>query len=495
MSSELLIFTLLSGGFIMVLPRTWAALPLLVGICYVTVGQTLDIGPFHFHVFRLLIAFAWFRVLLRGEYRLGKGFNAIDKNLIILFMVTAAAYTIHSGTFAAVVYQLGVAYSALGSYFLFRFLIKDDSDVEQLYKVIILVSIPLAVAMMIEHDTGRNWFSIFGGVPEYSVIRAERIRAQGAFRHPILAGAFGALIIPFLCALWSRGARCFPLIGCVAATTIVLASASSGPVLAYLTVLAGLAAWYIRDYMRIIRWTIIGTILCLHFFIMKAPVWYLFARIDVVSGSTGWHRAELIEQAVRHLDEWWLTGTNYTAHWMPYALESNPDMADITNQYLIFGVDGGIISLMLFVLVLIRSFGGVGKALDAIPPERGKDKFFVWCGGATLFGHIMLFFSVSYFDQSSVFFYMLLAIISNFSTEFTWEKQFSHPEEYADDPFRNMIRPSVWDVVATFQPDRTEENTAAKCRLQAADALRLGNDCRIRPHPDITRHKHYPHQS
>jgi len=169
---------------------------------------------------------------------------------------------------------------------------------------------------------------------------------------------------------------------------------------------------------------------------MKAPIWFILARLDIHAGSTGWHRAQLIDTAIGHFNEWWLFGTHYTVHWMPYALSSNPDMIDITNQYLKFGVQGGIISMALFILVIIRSFKGIGEALDAIPPKHGKEKFFVWCLGVTLFGYVIQFFSISYFDQSVIFIYMLLAIISNM-TELSWEKGFGKTEDCGNDLFRN----------------------------------------------------------
>ena len=41
---------------------------------------------------------------------------------------------------------------------------------------------------------------------------------------------------------------------------------------------------------------------------MKAPVWALIQRIDIVGGSSGWHRYELIDQCIKHFSDWWLMG-------------------------------------------------------------------------------------------------------------------------------------------------------------------------------------------
>ena len=60
----------------------------------------------------------------------------------------------------------------------------------------------------------------------------------------------------------------------------------------------------------------------------------LMARVDVFGGSTGWHRAWLIDTAVKHFSEWWLLGIKNSGVW-------DPLLADVTNQYLVEGFDGG----------------------------------------------------------------------------------------------------------------------------------------------------------
>ncbi len=42
---------------------------------------------------------------------------------------------------------------------------------------------------------------------------------------------------------------------------------------------------------------------------MKAPVWALIQRITIFGGNSGYHRYELINQAILHFWEWFLVGT------------------------------------------------------------------------------------------------------------------------------------------------------------------------------------------
>jgi hypothetical protein len=148
-------------------------------------------------------------------------------------------------------------------------------------------------------------------------------------------------------------------------------------------------------------------------FIMKDPVYYLLARIDITGGSTGWHRAALIESAIKHSGDWWLGGTDYTRDWMPTGVTWSGNHTDITNHYIQMGVTGGMPLMLLFIGVLLVGFSTVGKALRLSRKAPVEHRFLLWTLGSILFGHVTTFFSVTYFDQSVVFLYFLLATISS----------------------------------------------------------------------------------
>ena len=118
---------------------------------------------------------------------------------------------------------------------------------------------------------------------------------------------------------------------------------------------------------------------------MKAPVWYLIARLSEIVGGTGWHRAELIDQAVKNIDEWWLVGSHHTAHWMPYVLPDNPEMVDITNQYIWEGLMGGLLTMILFIVLIARCFQGIGNTVHSSKRENSGNIYVSWALGAALF--------------------------------------------------------------------------------------------------------------
>src|SRR4051794_24561678 len=74
---------------ILLLPRRWAALPLLLVACYMVPTQGVHLFSFNFFSVRLIILAGVVRVLLRGE-RLQKDMNGIDR-LMLLWSAWALA--------------------------------------------------------------------------------------------------------------------------------------------------------------------------------------------------------------------------------------------------------------------------------------------------------------------------------------------------------------------------------------------------------------------
>ncbi len=407
-------FAILSSLLMICLPRRFAIFPMLMAVCYMTLGQGLYILGLNFPIYRILILCGFIRLFIKREIHAIE-LNHIDKAMIWWIIISIVTGTLLE-KWDGFINRLGLAYSALGCYYLFRFLIRDRDDLLTLLKMIVIIIVPLTIFMVIEKTTGRNMFSIFGGVPEITVIRDGKLRCQGPFRHPIITGTFAATLIPLFVSLWfkDKGGKLFSIIGIVCATIITYTSSSSGPLMAYLFALIALFMWPLRNNMRVVRWILLVGLITLHM-VMKAPVWFLIGRLAEITGGTGWHRSELIDTAIKHFNEWWLIGTTYTAHWMSYA-SFDPNMADITNQFILEGVNGGIWRMAAFIIILVLCYSGLGKSNLILKDQPMHLRIFSWSLGASLFAHIMSFLSVSYFDQIIVFWYLLLAMISFFSS-------------------------------------------------------------------------------
>ena len=430
-------FTALMCFLLLSLPRKWALVPVIILICYMTMGERVIVVGLNFTMIRILTLVGWIRILIRGELKSVK-LNPIDKTLIWFAISGMAIYVLQWQTFDAVKYEFGQVYNALGMYFLFRFLVRDMDDCLRVFKIAAVFIIPLAASMVVERMTGRNAFAEFGGVSPITAIRDGVLRCQGPFAHPVLAGTFGATLFPLFVGLWrSKGHKLLSFLAILSSGAMVLTSGSSGPVGTLLAGLLALGCWPHRKHMSTIRSGILVAVVGLEI-VMKAHVWFLMARVGIFSGSTGHHRAYLIDRALANLDDWWLLGTRSTVAWDEYY-----NLFDITNQYLVYGADGGLITMLLFILVIVRSFGAVGLTVRALGEEPRELQFCVWALGAALFSHVVTFLSVSYFDQNFVNWYLLLAMIStaSLSVQGVPEKAFSQ----ADLLVGQTTRPVLWN--------------------------------------------------
>lgn len=400
-----LIFLLLTGGLLLALPRRWAAFPLLIGTCYMTQAQGMEVGTFSFSLLRLLIAVGLARLAIRGEFS-GLKLVTLDKLMILLSTWALLSSLWHKESISALVFRAGLVYDYLGLYLLFRCLFTDIKDLVRLYMMTAVVLMPIAIEMLWEHLASHNFFSYLGGVPAIPLVRGGHIRAQGPFRHAILAGTVGAVILPWMVGLKASHPR-LALGGAASCVAMVLASRSSGPVGSLLAGVAALFFWRYRFQMRAFRWLAVAGYVLLDL-IMEAPAYFLIARVDFVGGSTGYHRAALIKAAFAHLGEWWWAGTDYTRHWMPTGVSFSPAHTDITNHYIRMGVIGGLPLVFLFIAVLVSAFSQVGKSLQKLRHDSSS-AFLVWCVGSSLFAHAVTCIGVSYFDQSFLFLILTLA--------------------------------------------------------------------------------------
>ena len=378
-NSTAIAFLLVNAVALLTLPRRWAPLPLLVGACYMTLGQGIELGSFHFPVIRMLLAVGLVRVIIRGERLVGR-MNSLDWLMVVWAAWALISSLFHIDAFGVLVNHLGLVYNACGIYFLLRVFCQSLDDVVTLCRITAILLIPLSIMILFEKMTGHNLFSALGGVPEISEIRDGRIRAQGPFAHSILAGTVGAVCLPLMIGLWQQH-RKTAIAGILACFSMIFASTSSGPIMSAVAAIGALFMWRYRHRMRLVRWLAVLGYIGLDL-VMKAPAYYLIARIDLTGSSTSWHRAFLIESAINHLSEWWLAGTDYTRHWMPYGVTWSEDHADITNHYLRMGVDGGLPLMLLFIAILAKGFSFVGQTLRQMPESSPQSRFMIWALGA-----------------------------------------------------------------------------------------------------------------
>jgi hypothetical protein len=388
------------------LPRRQMLVPFLVLGILIPLQQQVVVFGLHFMVLRILLLCAWMRIIpdvVRGTPFLAGGVRTIDKIFFIWVTWVTCAYTLHWGNTAALVTKLGFLYNAFLIYYLLRHTLRDIADAQRLMRIFAVICAVVAILMIVEQLTGRNLLAVFGA-PAESEVRREHIRAQGPFMHSIIAGTFGAVLAPAFAGLWwMRGTnRRYAIVGFISATIIIVTSASSTPIGAYLAGILAMVAWSLRRQMRAIRWGTLAALVSLQL-VMKSPVWSLIHRVDFVGGSTGWQRFLLVDECIHHFGEWWLIGTTNNPNW-------GFDMWDTANWYVGSCVSGGLLALISFVGIIVLAFTTVGRVRRRYQDDPGGEHF-VWGLGAALFAGCVSFLGIELFDQSIVAWYALLALI------------------------------------------------------------------------------------
>ena len=401
-----LVAMILSIILVIVLPRKFIVVPLLLMIFVAPWGQQIYVGGVHLFVPRILILVALARVAVTNP-RFAGGWNPVDTVFVLWLIFRATTFIIlFQGDSGAIIYEGGFIWDVLGGYILLRWLIQTEDDIVRVVKVFAAVVLVCGVAMINEKLRGQNVFGYLGSLPITSEIREGSIRAQGPFAHPILAGTFGVTLVPLFWWLWhSKKTKLFAILGFIGSTLMMFTCASSTPLFGYLACFIGLAFWPFRNRMRLFRWGVALALIALHL-VMKAPVWFLIARVDLIAGNSGYHRAELIDQCIRHFSDWWLIGTTASGTW-------GFDMWDLSNQFVAEAETGGLLTFICFVLIISRSFSRIGSARKIAEDQKDtKQEWFMWFLGISLFAHVVSYFGISYFDNVKIYWCAFLAIVA-----------------------------------------------------------------------------------
>ena len=384
---------------ILFLRRKYALAPVLLLAFLVPLGQQVVVGGVHITVLRIVILTGLIRMVSSKPGKL----DTLDKLFLLWACIRAVAFLLLFTEMAALINQFGFLWDTVGGFLLLRFLVQGEEDVERLIRVLALISIILATCMFYERIWDVNVFGYLGGISIAPTVREGALRAQGPFAHALLAGTFGATLLPLFVWLWTtRTSRIIAASGLVASTAITVLSASSSPIIAYAAAVFAICLWPLRNYLRIFRWGFVIALTAIAL-VMKAPVWFLIARVDLIGGSSGYHRAMLIDQFLRHFSDWWLFGTNANGTW-------GWDLWDTCNQYVTEGESGGLATLICFVALISCAFTRLGRARRTEAGNLTREWYF-WSLGAALFAHVVAFWGIAYFDQTRMLWFAMLATV------------------------------------------------------------------------------------
>jgi hypothetical protein len=126
-------------------------------------------------------------------------------------------------------------------------------------------------------------------------------------------------------------------------------------------------------------------------------------------GGTAWHRSRLIHLAIDHFNEWWLAG--YGGRDPGWGSSLGMTWTDITNQYIIVGVQSGILGVIALCGILVSAIYMLVRCHRA-----AKDpvlRSFFWALGSTM---VMVAISMSgclFSAQAGSLYYCILGLIGS----------------------------------------------------------------------------------
>lgn len=402
-----------------------ALLALVAGTMFLGQGVSFNIGA-TIYPMRFLVLIAFLRVLRRREMTFS-GLNGLDRAFLGAYGFSVAMYLLRTalgyGTSESIsqtsnMSKIGGFCDVLFGYFAFRGLLRGTDDLKHFLLRFPLLLLPYVGSLVIERATGNNPLGMLGAPPNMWLDAEGRSRCFGSFAHPSLLGTFGASFLLLYVPLLVEGSARMRVAMAIGLCLAIVGFANSGSPVTFLAL--GLLIWALWGWRQNVAR--LRTCLAIGFvgtaIVMDAPIWYLPTRISGIVGGSGWHRSYLMERGFADIDKWWLAGMplELTVSWFPYLMLG---AADMTNLFLQFGVDGGLLALLLLILALVMAFRRLGRALATVRslPDSRLSELFLWALAAVLIAHIVNFVAITYFDQFNMIWMMQMAAISGVTAD------------------------------------------------------------------------------
>ncbi|MEJ2704219.1 MAG: hypothetical protein P8Z79_17425 [Sedimentisphaerales bacterium] len=310
------------------------------------------------------------------------------------------------------------------AYLACRFIVTNRSTLVSVMKTVSVLLVPLAILGVVECVTGWQPFyplwSLSPWATRASVV-AQRFgltRAVGPFGVSILFGINFALFLPFI--YWLRYEKNWHLRALILSGIALvggLSSMSSGPWVMIIVVGGCLVLESRKQWIKTLL--VLFVLLCIATQIASnRPFYHVVVSYANPLGGAGWHRAQLIDVAIKYFHEWWLRGYgDQDPGWGHYF---GMGSTDVTNEFILTGVRYGIWGIIVLCAVLVAAFRAVTATYRRMVYPRLKS--LCWACGTTLFAVVVTWMSVSFFGQLSTLFYCVLGIIASLThSQFDWQ--------------------------------------------------------------------------
>jgi len=376
---------------------------------------TVEVGTVDFNVCRIVIMSLFLSLSVKGYWKKRFKLCALDKLVLAYWCCQLAAGVTTTPIGALIENRAGGFFDVVLPYFAVRLIVTTEAQYRTVLKGILIVAVPLALMGIYQSLSGNNPFGFLAQyhawktkeyVPGPMDARFGFFRAQLTFPQPIMFGLFFAILGPTCVGLVGAAKRhkTAYALGVMIMGLGGLASVSSGPVLSGILAFCFVMCYKYRRYWKTAVIVLIG--MCLIVEVISNRHFYDVIDRFTFSSGTAWYRSKLMEVGLGGgMSGHWLTGYGFVDPGWSRHIDGRSH-TDMVNHYLLVLCRYGLVGFIPFALMIRETVKGLVRSSRAACSESLR--WLIWCLGASLFGLLFAFFSVSLFGQATTMFALFL---------------------------------------------------------------------------------------
>ena len=418
MTGPILVIGIFASILVIVLKPKYALVVYLAIVIWFPDYLRLSIGTIDISCSRIVGTVLLARCLFDNRLRTKFKWSLLDKAVLLNLFVFVAVTLITQPTWATIENRSGFLMDTLFAYMIARYIVTDKEKLITVIKCTSIILVPLAILGVMEAITGwqpfvplrrfKPWNTNTDVVVTNVGSRWGFTRATGPFGHPILLGGGFAMFLPLIYTLRYEKNVWKTFVYVLSAIMIAgaLSSMSSGPWVMIAVVVFCLFMENHKTWVKPLLQFSIISIIGIQLISNRSFYHVIFSYISLI-GGTGYHRARLIDAAIRDFGKWWLAG--YGGKDPGWGL--GVSWSDITNEYIMSGVKYGLAGVIVICYVLYASFKSLRAAYrKEVDPYL---KSIYWSLGSLLTAVSIVWMSVSFFGQLTIILYICLGIIGS----------------------------------------------------------------------------------
>lgn len=374
----------------------------------------VSVGTIDISVGRIVVSVLLLRCLCDKRNTNKFTWSGLDTWVTLSMVVYVGVHLITLPLSSALENRSGYVMDTWFAYMAARLIITDKATLISVLKFTCIALMPLTILGMVECVTG--WW-LFAALQRFAPwdatwdhleqVRMGFYRAMGPITHPIKFGCALAMFIPLVfCLRHQRGGwRCFAYVSTGFVLLGTFSSMSSGP---WLMAIMAIFCLIMESHKALVKPMIIFLIISCGIVqvISTRNIHHVIAsRADLIGGA-GSHRAELIDLAVEHFDEWWELG--YRGKDPGWGPRLGMGHTDVTNMFILNGVYYGILGVIALCGALVVGLRIVIRLHNSSDDPQLRS--WAWALASWFLVVITGFLGVSFSGQLETLFYIILGM-------------------------------------------------------------------------------------